>query len=86
MRWCWIDVFLLCFIGPRGGTERHLCVDIEVGPPESETPAQQKDRLREESHAEALENMNSDEHVKQLIEKFSGHLDETSVASRANRR
>lgn len=63
-----------------------ITVDIEVGMPESETPAQQTDRLREESRAKALQNMNSDEHVQQLIEKFSGHLDEASVTPRASRR
>ncbi len=64
--------------------DRPVRVEIEVGAPEGETPAEQTDRLREEHHARALQDMQSDDRVQQLIEKFGGRLDEASVTPRAS--
>ncbi len=52
----------------------------EVGLDEDiETPALQRQRLKSERHAEAMESLSADEHVSAILEAFDGSLDESSV-------
>ena len=59
---------------------RSVRVSIEVGETTDETPAQQAERQREESQARAVADIEADEGVRQLIEKFNGRLDPASIA------
>jgi DNA polymerase-3 subunit gamma/tau len=60
--------------------DRNIMVSIEVGTTSVETPAQQSERRKEESHAKAVEDIQSDQHVQQLIENFNGRLDPESIS------
>ena len=62
------------------GYGRPVRVSIQVGDIESETPAQLSEREREESHAQAVADIESDEGVQQLIERFNGRLDPDSIS------
>lgn len=59
---------------------RQVRVSIEVGEIESETPAQLNEREREQNHAQAVADIESDEGVQQLIERFNGRLDPESIS------
>lgn len=58
---------------------RDIRVSIEIGATQLETPAQQRERERRESQAQAVANIESDQHVQQLIEGFNGRLDPASI-------
>lgn len=60
--------------------EREIRVAIEVGATDVETPAQHSQRVRSEQLAKAVEDMQNDQHVQQLIENFNGRLDTQSIA------
>jgi len=60
--------------------ETELSVSVECGEPEAETPAMQKLRLTEERQREAVEAIDSDPLLQQLIERFDGELDRSSIA------
>ncbi len=59
--------------------ERDIAVEIELGSPRYETPAQRAHRLLEERQAQALESIESDPGVKLLLERFEGSIDRESV-------
>ena len=53
---------------------------IEVGETKAETPAQQDARERQEQQAKAVEEIENDKHVQQLVENFNGRIDVDSVS------
>ncbi len=53
---------------------------IELGQPPGETPAMRKERLRRERQQQAVDAIESDPLVQQLIERFDGELDRESIA------
>jgi len=57
-----------------------LSVSVECGEPHGETPAMQKLRLAEERQREAVEAIDNDPLLRQLIERFDGKLDRSSIA------
>ena len=58
---------------------REMSVTVEVGIIDAETPAQHKERKKEEDQAEAIADIENDERVKRLIEAFNGRLDPESI-------
>ena len=58
---------------------REMSVRVEVGMIDAETPAQRKERKKEENQAEAIADIENDERVRRLIEAFNGRLDPKSI-------
>jgi len=63
-------------------SERQMMVRIEIGVVEVETPAQAKAREKLERQARAVEEIESDDNIQQLIEGFDGRLIKESIAPR----
>jgi DNA polymerase-3 subunit gamma/tau len=63
---------------------REIKVSIEVGAPGVETPAQHAAREKQQSLAQAVADIQGDQHVRQLIESFNGKLDPKSIAPLGN--
>jgi len=63
------------------GVERRLAVVSSALPPEVETPKQQADRLAAQRHAEAIDALSRDPHVKKLQQAFGARLIESTVKS-----
>jgi DNA polymerase III subunit gamma/tau len=59
---------------------QEIKVSIEVGATSVETPAQLIERQKQETHAQAVADIQGDQHVQQLIENFNGRLDPMSIA------
>ena len=57
-----------------------LSVTVECGAPQAETPAMQKTRLTAERQGEAVNAIESDAQLQQLIERFDGELVRSSIA------
>lgn len=57
-----------------------ISVSIEVGATDVETPAQQMDRERQENQAKAVQALESDRHVRALIQGFGGRLDPATIS------
>jgi len=55
-------------------------VAIEVGSTDVETPAQKTERRNDESQAQAIIDIEADQHVRELIDNFNGKLDPSSIA------
>ena len=49
-----------------------------------ETPAQGAERAKQQSLAQAVADIQGDQHVQQLIESFNGKLDPKSIAPLGN--
>jgi len=60
--------------------QAEIRITIEVGDTDVETPAQRTERQRAENQAKAVAEIESDDHVRQLIETFNGTLDPDSIA------
>lgn len=60
--------------------DRPIAVTIEVGVPPGETPAMQRARAARERQAEAVEEIEGDERLQQLLARFDGELDPGSIA------
>ena len=56
-----------------------LTVNIELGLPQSETPAMRAARVKEERQREAVASIERDPALQQLIERFDGQLVEASI-------
>tara|TARA_B110000196_G_scaffold72450_1_gene62205 strand:- start:474 stop:1058 length:585 start_codon:yes stop_codon:yes gene_type:complete len=63
---------------------QEIKVSIEVGAPSVETPAQGAEREKQQSLAQAVADIQGDQHVQQLIESFNGKLDPKSIAPLGN--
>ena len=63
---------------------QEIKVSIEVGATSVETPAQRAEREKQESLAQAVADLQGDQHVQQLIENFNGKLDPKSIAPLGN--
>ena len=63
---------------------QEIKVLIEVGAPSVETPAQGAEREKQQSLAQAVADIQGDQHVQQLIESFNGKLDPKSIAPLGN--
>ena len=63
---------------------QEIKVSIEVGATSVETPAQRTEREKKEILAQAVADIESDQHVQQLIENFNGKLDPKSIAPLGN--
>jgi DNA polymerase-3 subunit gamma/tau len=63
---------------------QEIKVSIEVGAPSVETPAQSAEREKQQSLAQAVADIQGDQHVQQLIESFNGKLDPKSIAPLGN--
>ena len=59
-------------------------VSIEVGETSVETPAQYSERKKQAILAQAVADIQGDQHVQQLIENFNGKLDLKSIAPLGN--
>ena len=66
--------------GLSGLYGQDIVVAIEVGETEIETPAQQDERERDERQAEAVQEIENDEHVQQLIKSFNARIDTDSIS------
>ena len=56
-----------------------LRLGVEIGEVSSQTPAQRKDEIRRQLHAEAVASLESDPFVQELVERFDATLVESSV-------
>ncbi|MBT6584825.1 MAG: hypothetical protein HON77_11010, partial [Gammaproteobacteria bacterium] len=63
---------------------QEINVSIEVGAPSVETPAQGAEREKQQSLAQAVADIQGDQHVQQLIESFNGKLDPKSITPLGN--
>ena len=55
-------------------------LSIEIGQVVNETPAQQGQRIRQETYEQMVDEFEQDEHVQELTRRFSGRVARESIA------
>ena len=58
---------------------RALCIKIRTGRPEAETPATEKQRVREEQRQAAVEAIQTDPNVQAFQQQFNGRVNPASI-------
>jgi DNA polymerase-3 subunit gamma/tau len=66
----------------REYTGRKIQVNVTIGEPKTETPAEGGIRKRKLAEEKAIELINNDDNIKKLIQDFDGHLDQDSIKAR----
>ena len=61
---------------------RKIKVNVTIGEPKTETPAEADVRKKKLAEENAIELINNDDNIKQLIQNFDGHLDQDSIKAR----
>ena len=61
---------------------RKIQVKVRIGEPQTETPAQADLREKKLAEEKAIELINNDDNIKQLIQGFDGRLDQESIKAR----
>ena len=61
---------------------RKIQVNVTIGEPKTETPAEADIREKKLAEESAIELINNDNNIRQLIQNFDGHLDQDSIKAR----